>query len=1443
MAVVGQAEIRITPTTTGFEASLRSQLQPILTRVEAQLGPLFQRAGRTAAESFSKDFSKTLGTQITGAVTQAAGAKGLEDAGRNAAQQFGRGLTSAVGTEVGRNLGTGIQRATTNVQRQVEAAGEQSGRTFGSGFGEGFAALAAFAIAARVGRFFRDAVSDAGEFADAMAGVRKNVDGTPEQFARFETTVKSLAERLGISAAEIAGVGEEAGKLGTPISQLATATETAVKASIALDIAAKDAASGLASFARLTDTPLSQISNLGSALAELDAQFGGSAQTILEFGERAAAGLTRLGLTAPEILGISAAFQEVGVRVDSGSRAIIRTIGVLQRLAAEGGATGRAVAEGLKLSFDEFDELARSDPGALFVRFLQSISGVGAQLEPVLAELGLDAQRLSQELGVGATSFERITTGIEAATKAASENSRLNRELAVRQESDADRVRRLEEAFRNTRIELGSKLAPVLIGILKPFAELSTGTTALAATFAGLAAGAFAFVRFSNILREFSKTLGGGALSANELGIAMQISQQQGVRLATVLRIVRQEELSLAAAQQQLAISDSKVSTAFQAQQVQTLGFISAFRLARTELQTEAVAQAQNAAATTSAMLANTAAAQASSRSVLAAGRAAFTAAGGFGALTSALGKASLILVAIDLFTQAERSFLGFIDSAARGKEDIEGTTLALQKLFAALGTSGEATFLDEVLKESRTALGGFRDFAAEVGVEIGNVFAIGPVAGIIHLLGETLESTGVPGVEHLGGAVRAVSSTVTDLANKIPFLGRVITTEAELATKKLADLNTGLLALFDQSPEAAAAVFDVVQEKLLAQGESQKDINRGLQGYIDKAKDAAASQAFFAENSDAVVEALRKQGLSEEEVARQAALMGISIDGASGSLLGIIGAADAATGALQRLLAAQEAFQQEVQSLIVPVSGLIQAKLKLSKASSGAGSNALQSARAIADAERALAEARRDAARRLADAQRRLAEAEEDAADRIVEARRRIEDARLDSTRSLRDAQQELQDFEAQLALVGGPQSVEDQIRLRELREALADETIDAARREEEAQFNLAQIQEENAERIAEAQRRLAETIQDNAEKIADALRRLARAHEDAANRQAAASNKMATAAEKVTLSIQEMTKGFTDEAGKLNTFADLMTTVSERVFSSFANRDLGEAFLADLDEMGVAAIPILKNLVGASDKELKNLGKAFENQIKAAKRAADFQFDKMPGNFQGKIRTALDAVADELEKGIQDFERYGGATGPMAAEIEKSLAKVAADLVVMLQANNINLTPQEQNFLDLANSAKDAGTRVDNLRKFIEGLRSRVIDVTANLDFDIDTKKLEQELKALVDEGILPELGGKFGLTIQGPKAAIPKMVFGGTAWAGQPVLVGKHTAEELFIPSTSGAIFKHSDTQRILDALRVGRTSSVVQHIQVNEVAGDPLATARAVSFRMGSDRAIR
>lgn len=1522
--IEGGAEIRIRPDVSGFEAALRSQLQPILSRVEGQLVPLFRRAGQSSGAAFSQEFSRSVQASLGTALSSAAGGRGVAEAGKQTAQQFGAGLTREIPTQITKGVGDGVKRAASSTEAAVKNAGTQSGRVFGSGFGEGFAALAAFAIAARVKRFFSDTVAQAGEFADAFAAVRKNVAGTPEQFASLETSIKGMAEQFGFSAASIAETASEMAKLGVPVGNLSDATEVVNKLAIALDISAVEAGKSLTLIAAFTKTPIEQLSNLGSTVAQLEAVIGVASPRILDFATRTASSLRTLGLTAPQVLGISAAFARFNVPIESASRGITQAISQMQLAAKQGGTQLESFLKITGLTADTFQELAQADPAQLFVKFLQGLSEAGAELPLVLNEVDIGTRRVVENLRIGAGQFGTVAAAIDEANRAFTANTRIEKEFAERQKSSADQLRRLQQEFQNTRIELGAKLAPALIAVQKPFAALTTGTVGLVAAFAGVAAAGFAFVRFSNILREFSKTLGGGALTADEFAIGQKIAAERGLQLSTVMKAVTAEGKSLTQAQALLINQDPAMTAALGKQTTGALNLASAYRAAKQSLtefnlaqtspgrgvpagilaETQLKASQQIIAASLGpALQTQTVAFKASTDAIILetnaklreaessiiaeggirrvtnalrdqitlsaqAGRVAVTAAGGFGALTKALGQGALFLIVADFLTQAKESLTEFLDVLVRGQSDIQSVTNTL------LGLQTRVQTASDVFDAARLDVSGldqtFLDLSEAIGNPIGQVLA----------LTDTIERIGIPGLSNLAGAAGNVLTGINDLAGglaeKIPIIGgvldKIFVTSTEKAEERFKDLSEGLeKVLGSLGPRVAGQLFKTLQSFAAERG-GLDSFNKGLDTFSTKLREAQESQAFVASHAQEIITKLREQGATQEEVAASAQLMGLSEEQAGVSFASVITGSDAATAALSRLNDAQQQFQSRVRTLISPVSALISAQQKLQKTAGKGAKDTLSAARAIADAERALAEARKDAAKRIADATRRLAEAEIDAIRRVLDARRQLEESRLDSTRSLRDATQNLQDFQRSLEQVGGPRTEEDFIRLRELQEALADATEDAASKEVEGRRKVQDAQREGNEAILEATRRLAEAQEESADRIADALRRLARAHEDAAKRSETAQSRIEKA---VVLSTAQITKGFQQQADKLNTFTDLMTRLQTRVEKIFGDTNLSDAFLSDLNEMGVEAIPILKNLVGSSDKQLKGLSTAFTNQIKAAKKAADLQFNKFPPNFKEAIAPAIDNIFAEMERGIGAFDILGDKSGDMATEISGNLGNLTLEFEKLVIESGVQLTKVEQKFLDLAESTTDPTTRVAALKRLIESLRSRTLDINARVTGLERVRELAllqgqlgskvtplrsflaesgQSISIALDDraGALGTkenpmyvhgLGGaQFGATVSGPFAQVPKAQFGSNVQSGQPILVGRHSAEELFTPNSGGAIFSHTNTERILRALRVSRRSGNT-YIQVNQVAEDPLATARKVSFLQGSNGAVR
>lgn len=1433
MADEAQASVRIVPDVSGFESALRAQLAPILARTEGELtrrlAPALGQAGTAAGNEFGRRFSQ----QASGLIVPSDLSKNIEASVRAT------------------DIGGAIKGASSRVSGQVQQAGVVSGRTFGTGFGEGFAALAAFAIARRVIGFVGETAQISNQFETAFAGARRVIEGSAEEFNTLRDSILQMSERLPFAASGIADVAAELGRLGVPLQNIESASEVVLKFSTITSQAPEKVATSFAKFATVTHTPLTELEHLSDVVLKLGTAFAANEEEVLKFSQRLAPLASLTAATGEDVLALATGIVQAGGRAESGGTAIVRTFDLIQQAATKGGAKALEFAKVVGVdSVEAFQRLVQTDPTEAFVRFLEGIRSAGADSGAVLKELGLGAQRSGVQIRALAASADAVRDALDKSKDAAGETER---QFNIFASTPAARLKVLQNELTNTRIKMGGVISAGAIPLFSIITKLDTATVSLVTAFAGLASAGFVFVRARAILGTFQKALGGAALSGEQLTFAMNLANQQGLSLTETLAVLRQSNLTVADAQLLDAKSSEALALAFAKQETQALGLIGSFKAVR--------------AANPSAGFFEIA-------------RGAVAASGGFGALVTAAGKLSIAVLAADLVSQGINKIQRSLDDLGRGKEDIEGVTLALLNLEAGTGD------IDTVFEKARVEFSNLASFAQSVSAGLGESgfggLLFNPTA--ITNFARAIQGTGIPVISQLAGAIATVESTALDAANSIPLLGRVITTESENAVKQLADLNQGLLDLFQKSPAAARATAEIAIKALRDQGVAQSDIDKGLGGFIKKSTDAAKSQDFLKRNSDNLIASLRAQGLSEQEVAEQAQAMGLSFEGANAGLGALVGSSQAATAALQQLQSAQQAFTQRVQSLILPLTGVQQLFAKEGKAAGKAGKDTRSSARAIADAEKALARARDEASERLADARRDLADAEEDAARRIIDAQRRIEASRLDARRSLRDAQEELQDFQAALDKVGGPRTEEDFIRLRELQEALADATEDAAIKERDNQEALVEAREEGADRIAEAQRKLAEVEEDNAEKIADALERLARAHEDAAAR---SSNAASQAAKTIILSSSQITKAFRDQATKLNAFASGIETIRDKVFAAFGDTDVTEAFLQSLVDAGPEALGTIQNIAKLGVKGLDPLVKGFGDQIKAAKRAADLQFKRFPSNFRSALKPAMDTIATQIEQGVDAFDSLADKGGELAVSIGQNTDDMAKQFIVLASQADGSLTSVERKeidiarrFFEMAASTQDPIEKVADLKHGIDALHGKDLDILmkilANVKVSGQIKELNQLLEGITNPQLRKEIVAEQrntvfgqltlasaersalasaigGAVVAASKSSAVRVIgghaqFGATFKAAQsgangsgPFLVGE-AGQELFWPNQGGAVFKHTDSERILRALRMSRTGGG-NVINVYEVAQDPRATARAVSFRIGSNGAIR
>jgi len=1351
--VLGEAHVRISPDVSRFAADLQRSLAPQLAQVERSIQRTFgtagfAQAGQQAASGFTSSFDKGFKQQASGLFVPFSA--GLEKAGDEGAKKA-------------------INRIGNN-RKGFAAEGEKSGRTFGGGFGEGFAALAAFAIASRIRRFFTEITQSAIDFESAFTGVQKTVQGTPEQFERLEKSIINLGTRsrdaLPFATTEIARIAQIAGQLGVPIESVTKFTETILKFSTtAQDLSAEEAATAFARFARVTQEPLVNIERLASVVTELGNTFAANEGEILRFSQNIAGLAQRFDIPASDIIAFGAASREAGVNIEAGGTAIQRVLAQLVAAASGGGAELTSFLAITKLTREEFQRLAQTDLGTLFVRFVEGLQGSGTELSQVLDDVGLGTERIEREISKISGAADSFTRAFASAREEVVRNEALQREFALRLETTASKLTILQNRIGETRRQIGEKLAPALLFATGAMASLGAASTGLTAAFAGLVAGAFAFNRLRHIFGELATNIGGARLTVGQFSAALGFSQATGESLRTTLRGLKNGTLEFKVATDGTTVTVQRLASTEAAANAQRLSSISAFRVARVAT---ADLSAHQAALNLQYTIAHpiigraTVAMQGFTQTLRAQASAAAAAAAGIGPMRLLLGGlvvAASVAIGVDLLNRALEALQEKLDKF-RGRPGIA----EVDDAFADLAENGSANI--DVLIDR---IGAFGSSSAKAAIDAGN-------------LGDAIDNALTSPVRFLGSVIPGANVAIEQLRKEFQFLDERLKSLVE----------GGSVETVRKDIENLASALNITPEQLLA--------------VLDETKVAL----------DQVGAAARIAGI-EAKLSGDGAAEGAEGFGEFGD------AAKAAAGALNAIKAAQAEYQQRVDSFIPTFGELVVEQRKSGAAADKAAKDTRTSARQIAEAQRALARAREDGNRRIAEAERRLAEAEEDAAERIFNARIRLQDTRISQTRRVRDAQQALQDFQAALARVGGAQTPEDLLRLRDLEQAAADVREDAKRADDDAVRDVRQAQEDGAEAVEEAQRRIVEAQREAAERVADAQRRLAEAMEKSAERGAAAAQSVADTIVRTTSSLVE---SFRTNTRLLNTFAANLESLAPRVFDIFGDRDVGEAFLARLAELGPDAIPLLRKLNKTTDKELEGIIKAFDSNIKAAKRVADQNFTRFPPNFEKALAPAVKSIEDKMAEAIGAFDALGDAGADTADATAAELTELGLNLERFAREGALNLSTVEKGLLLTGTSAADSGVKIEAMRELLESLRSRNV----TLNFDAKTDKAKRKFELFIKDILDTDLGG--GVTL----GEFPGVFqHGGPIQAGQAGLVGE-AGRELFVPSTDGTIISHRETERILRALSglAPTGGGFVQHVTVNEVAQDPIATARAVSW---------
>ena len=377
------------------------------------------------------------------------------------------------------------------------------------------------------------------EFEVGMAAVRRTVGGSEEEMAALGDQFLQMAAVMPITTSELTEIATTAGQLGIAQEDVADFTEVMAKLATTTDLSSDRAATLLAQFSNITQTK--DFDRLGSTVAALGDSTATTASRIVEMSQGMAAAATVAGMSAQDVLGISAAVGALGGRTQTGATAMSQLITKMQ-LAIETGEGVEGYAQTANMTAQEFKRAWGEDAAGALNAFIQGLNDTernGKTALAVLSDLGISNARQLRVFTGLANSGDMLTRTISLANQSWSENTALTEKASIMYDTTKAKMVTMQNEVNNLRIAIGDQFNPALGRVYESLGKFAGGladfvnkypevaralgalTVGLTAATAALGAAKAGIAAFNLIVSATSGPVGWIALGVTALAAAL----------------------------------------------------------------------------------------------------------------------------------------------------------------------------------------------------------------------------------------------------------------------------------------------------------------------------------------------------------------------------------------------------------------------------------------------------------------------------------------------------------------------------------------------------------------------------------------------------------------------------------------------------------------------------------------------------------------------------------------------------------------------------------------------------------------------------------------------------------------------------------------------------------------------------------------------------------
>lgn len=365
------------------------------------------------------------------------------------------------------------------------------------------------------------------DFDRAWSGVVKTVDATDNtSLEELQTSLRGLVKNeLPITAEEMFGVAEAAGRLGISADDMVDFSKTMVKLGQTTTLSAQDAATSLVKFSNTTGMSIQDMDRLGSSIVALGQNSKAMEDQIVDMALGLSEAGAQVNMSESDIVGFSAALADLGIEAETGGSAFSTLLGSMQSAATVGMTsteimekTGRSLADLKKYAEDDvtgFESLANSmgytaeefkgfidssillegfssvtgktaaefqkafaedATGALldFIEGLSKAESQGRTANDVLDEMGITEDGMRDSLLKAASASDTFRDSIKLSSSAWEENTSLTKEAKESNQTMESQMQLTMNKVRDAAVVAGAELAPTLLRLAEGIADVAT---------------------------------------------------------------------------------------------------------------------------------------------------------------------------------------------------------------------------------------------------------------------------------------------------------------------------------------------------------------------------------------------------------------------------------------------------------------------------------------------------------------------------------------------------------------------------------------------------------------------------------------------------------------------------------------------------------------------------------------------------------------------------------------------------------------------------------------------------------------------------------------------------------------------------------------------------------------------------------------------------------